>query len=222
MAECNRSGLYQPSMKMKTENRKASLRASSERIPLDQFTFQRGEKRLADRVFITVALRSHRGSNAFSPAALAKVVCSAGPPLIGVMDRLFRVPLLSGHVECVQHQFGAQVAWHRLADDSPAEGVEHDRQVQVARIGRHVGDVCHPEFVGPGGHEVTIDEVRSRPPPSPPSRRRGPLSAANSLQTRRFHQAMGALFADADALGPKLRACPTVPVGTSRSAQVFP
>ncbi|MCS3616486.1 hypothetical protein GGQ10_003066 [Salinibacter ruber] len=139
-----------------------------------------------------------------------------------MVNRLFGISLLGGHVQCFEHQLGPQMACHRPADDSPTERVEYDRQVQIASVGRHVGDVRHPEFVGPGGREVTIDEVRSRPSPSSSNRRRRPLSAAYAAKAGFFHQASDSLFADADVFGPKLRACPTGPVGASRSVVYLP
>lgn len=42
---------------------------------------------------------------------------------------------------------GAQVLAHRPADDPAAPDVQHHRQEEEARPGRHVGDVRHPEFI---------------------------------------------------------------------------
>jgi hypothetical protein len=47
--------------------------------------------------------------------------------LVGVMDHCGGAPLPQRHVQCFQHQLGAQMSRHRRAHDPTAEGVEHHR-----------------------------------------------------------------------------------------------
>ena len=69
-----------------------------------------------------------------------------------------------GHLERVEGEGGAQGARHPPAHDAPGEDVDDEGGVGEARPRRHVGDVGHPELVGPAGHEATIDQVgRSEP-----------------------------------------------------------
>ncbi|MCS3613450.1 hypothetical protein GGP63_002750 [Salinibacter ruber] len=119
------------------------------------------------------------------------------------MDRLFRVPLLSGHVECVQHQLGAQVACHRPADDSPAEGIEHDCEVEESGLGRNVSDVGHPQLVGTFRRKIAIYEVWDRMTSTSLNRRRGSFSPAYPTKTSLFHQTSDPVFTGGVAFGLK-------------------
>ena len=67
--------------------------------------------------------------------------------------------LLEGHVESVQDQAGAQVVGHGPPDDAPAEGIEHDGQVEEPGPGRDVGNVGDPQPVGCIRGEVPADQV---------------------------------------------------------------
>jgi len=53
-----------------------------------------------------------------------------------------------GHVDGIEDQLGAQVSGHRPADDSAAEHVHDDGQIEEALPGRQIGDVGHPQPVG--------------------------------------------------------------------------
>jgi len=55
--------------------------------------------------------------------------------------------LAGGHVQCFKHQLRAQVVGHFPADDLSAVGIDHDGQVQVSFLRRHIGDVSDPEFI---------------------------------------------------------------------------
>ena len=47
----------------------------------------------------------------------------------------------------------------RPADDEPGEGVENDAAVELALAGRVLGDVGHPELVGPVAAELAPNEI---------------------------------------------------------------
>ena len=62
---------------------------------------------------------------------------------VAVVDDRVRAALLSGHVQGVEHELGAQMPGHRPArpresGDPTAEPVEDDGQGHEARQGRHV------------------------------------------------------------------------------------
>ena len=93
----------------------------------------------------------HRFPNATERvlAALIRVVNHAGglaPP-----DR---------HLQCCQHQLGAQMRRHGPADHAPAPDVQDDSQVQEARPGRDVGDFGSPQLVRTVGLEPPLDQIR--------------------------------------------------------------
>ena len=50
----------------------------------------------------------------------------------------------------------------RPADNPPAERVEHDSAEHLALACRMLGDVRHPQLVGPLTHEHPVDEIVGR------------------------------------------------------------
>ena len=54
--------------------------------------------------------------------------------LVGMMDHPGGPPLRQRHVQCFEHQLGAQMSLHRPAHDPAAEGVEHDREIGVTPV----------------------------------------------------------------------------------------
>ena len=65
-----------------------------------------------------------------------------------------------GHVEGVCDQFASQVVGHGPADDATAEGVYDHREIEEARMGRHVSDVGDPQPIPDRSAEVPVDQVR--------------------------------------------------------------
>ena len=72
--------------------------------------------------------------------------------------------LPQSQVERLQHQFRTQMGFHRPADDSAAESVEHHREVKKPCPGRYVRDIGDPQPIGRGGDEVAFDQVGRRDP----------------------------------------------------------
>lgn len=95
---------------------------------------------------------------------------SAAPPegqrgglaaLVGVVDQPSGwLPAPAGHVEGVHHQLCPEVVGHRPADHLTREAIQHHGQLPPARPGRHLGDVGHPQRIGPLGGERAADQVR--------------------------------------------------------------
>ena len=71
--------------------------------------------------------------------------------------------LAKGHIQGVFDQFASQVVGHGPADDAATEGVYHHREVEEARMGRHIGDIGYPQPVPGRSAEVPVDQVRRLP-----------------------------------------------------------
>ena len=83
--------------------------------------------------------------------------------LVAVVDHLVRTALAKGHIQSVCDQFASQVVGHGPADDAATEGVYDHREVEEARMGRHIGDIGYPECVPFLCSDVPVDQVRSLP-----------------------------------------------------------
>ncbi len=92
------------------EDRHARLGPGFETTPVEQFAFERGEKTLAQGVVETVAHRAHRRPHAGLVAALAEGRRGVLAAVVGVMNHPRRPALSERHVQCRQHQFGAQMS----------------------------------------------------------------------------------------------------------------
>ena len=77
---------------------------------------------------------------------------------------------------------------------------QHDRQIEEAGPGRHVGDVGDPELVRFLGMKVPVDQIAGRPGPLVAEGRAGTLASADAGNACRFHQPLDPLAADMDAL----------------------
>src|SRR5713101_8323565 len=85
-----------------------------EAAAVEQFAFERGKEALAHRVIEAIA----EGERSVL-ATLVRMMNHGGGPT-----------LPEGQVERLQHQFRAQMGFHRSAHDFAAESVEHHRQVK--------------------------------------------------------------------------------------------
>ena len=151
-----------------------------------------------------------------------------------MVDDGVRAALLDGHVECVEHEFGAPALGHRPArpresGDSAAEHVEHDGQVQESRQGRHVepapagggGDVSHPQPVRGVGVELSFDEVRGRAGMGVAAGGTRPLAPAHAGQAGLAHHPSHPLAAYRRALLGQLglnARCPVASPGYARES----
>ncbi len=123
-------------------------------------------------------------------------------PVVGVHDRagLASVASPDGHLQGVDDELGTEVISDRPADDATREGIDHSRQVDLALCRRVLGDVAHPEGIGPVDGELAVDEVFARAPLRVTPGREVLLPAIDPLDPRLSHQALDALFSDVDAL----------------------
>ncbi len=82
-----------------------------------------------------VSDRPHGREQAGLPASFAEGDRGVLRALIGVMDEVFRPALLVRHLEGAEHEAGARVGGHGPADDTAAEGIQDDGQVEEAGPG---------------------------------------------------------------------------------------
>ena len=68
------------------------------------------------------------------------------------------------------------------AENASAEGVEHDGQIQGARLRRHAGDMP-PEFVGPRRRKVTTCEIGNGSPTVASDGRTGPIPPTDTCSS---------------------------------------
>ena len=70
--------------------------------------------------------------------------------LVAVVDDINRLALTDRHLQCRQHELGAQMRLDRPADDPTAERIEHDSEIQEASHRRDIRDVGDPELGNSG------------------------------------------------------------------------
>ena len=123
---------------------------------------------------------------------LRRPVESALAATIGVVHQPFQAAAAGpdGHLERVQGQVGAQRPGSLPADQEAAEGVDDKGHINKAGPGGDVGEVGHPQLVGPGCREVPRHQVgwprrghirRGRP---------ASLPAADACKVKLAHQAL--------------------------------
>jgi len=103
----------------------------------------------------------------------------------------------------------------RPADDEPGEGVQDDAAVELALSGRVLGDVGHPELVGPVAIEPAPDEVEGGDSANPCAL--GHLSRRQALDSELGHDRGDRVVADRDlAAVEELGGDPHRAVGAAR------
>jgi hypothetical protein len=137
--------------------------------------------------------------------------------LVGVMDHCGGSSLPQRHVQCFQHQLGAQMSRHRPADDPAAEGVEHHREIQESCPGRDVGDVSHPQAIRSGCDEVAIDQIGCRTRVAISDRGGYPLAPAHAGQACCPHQSRHSLATHLDSSSRQFGVDARHTVGSARA-----
>ena len=79
------------------------------------------------------------------------------------MDHSIGSTLAKGHIQGVFDQFASQMVGHGPADHAATEGVYDHREVEEARMGRHVGDIGYPQPVSGRSGEVPVDQIGRHP-----------------------------------------------------------
>src|SRR6266536_3014282 len=169
-----------------------------EAAAIEELALQGGEEAFSHRVVVAVAYRAARGSDVHLSAALAEGKSGVLTPVIGMMNDIFRPPLIVSHLERVEDKRRLEVRCHRPADDASAEGIEHHGEIEKASPRRNVGDVGHPELVGSISGELPLDQItrfgllRSAP------RCNGVRPAAHATYATQLHHPGYSLLADTE------------------------
>ena len=69
-------------------------------------------------------------------------------------------PGVEGLLERIEGEIGAQRTGHAPAHDPSRKDIDDESHVDEAAPGGDVGEVGHPQLVGPCRHELAVDEVR--------------------------------------------------------------
>src|ERR1043166_1673654 len=137
------------------EKRLADLSGILESAAVDQLQFERAPEGLHCGVVITVGLAAHRGNHLRGLQCLAIFQAGVLHAAVGVEDKAHgRLPVTQGHIERAEYQRCVDVLAHRPADNPPTVKVHNGSDVDPARGTAHVGDVGHPELIGPAGNRL--------------------------------------------------------------------
>src|SRR5437660_3433695 len=168
-------------------------------LAIDDLAPELREEALAHGVLVAIAHTAHRRPDAGLATAPAEGERRVLAALIRVMNHLGRSALRDGHVERGQDELGAEVGFHRPADDPATPRVEHDGEIQEAGPRRDVRDVRDPQPIGAGRRELAVDEIRGRPRRLVAHRRVERFPTAHALHAGGPHEPGDALAADLEA-----------------------
>ncbi len=96
-------------------------------------TYECCEETLGHGVVVAVTDGAHRRQDTGLAAALGEVDRSVLAALVAVVDDAVGTVLPQRHVQRAANEFALQVCRHAPAGDTPAEHIEHDRQVDKVR-----------------------------------------------------------------------------------------
>src|SRR5256712_2199624 len=147
------------------EDGAARVGLRAEGFTIEQLALERREEALAHGVVVGIAHTAHRRPDAGLATATAEGERRVLAALIRVMNHRGRSALCDGHVERGQDELGAEMGFHRPADDAATPRVEHDGEIQKAGPRRDVRDVRDPPSIGAGRRELAVDEIRGGPRP---------------------------------------------------------
>ena len=140
----------------------SSWRAGAPDAVTDQLGLEAVDERLGERVVVRVADRADRGEQAVVVEGLGVVVraiLAAGVAVMNELDVGAGPALGECHPQRVEHEVGAHVLGELPADDPAAVDVDHEGEEDDALPAAQVGEIHAPELVGPGGHELALDEI---------------------------------------------------------------
>src|SRR6266446_3718658 len=126
------------------EDGEARVGLRAEAFAIEQLALERREEALAHGVVVGIAYTAHRRPDASLATAAAEGERRVLAALIRVMNHRGRSALRDGHVERGQDELGAEMGFHRPADDAATPRVEHDGEIQEAGPRRDVRDVLAP------------------------------------------------------------------------------
>src|ERR1700730_14679930 len=202
------------------KDRQLRLDLRAKVAPIEQLTFQRGEKRFGHGVVVRISDRTNGWHDAHFAAALAEGEARVLRAVIGMMNHSVLGPALcERHVDGREHQLSFQMIFHRPADDFARACIQHDRQKQKPRPRRNIGNISHPEPIELVDLKVPIDQIRREIRVNIDHRGAHEAPARHPAQARRTHQARDALFTDVNVvIVGELRMDPRHAVGFARAA----
>jgi hypothetical protein len=82
-------------------------------------------------------------------------------PLIGVLDRACCwLPVPERHLRRIYDELGSQMSRHRPSDESAGVSVQHERRIEEASSGLHIGCVRYPDPISSRTPAVRADWIR--------------------------------------------------------------
>ena len=130
----------------------------------DEFGLVQRVERLGHRVIVGIPDRPDRSHD----AGLGEPLGVADRPVLDspvrMVDQVGQVgaDVLSApdpHLQRIQRQIGVESRGQLPADDPAGEHVEHERRVHPPAMGRHIGQVGHPQLVRCRRGEVAVHQV---------------------------------------------------------------
>src|SRR5687767_3119547 len=128
----------------KREDCHASFSMALKSTPIEQLTFQRGEKALAHRIVIAISNRPHRDSDLPLMTPIAKGHRGVWRALVRVMNHLARTTLTTRHIQGIQDQLGTHMMGHRPPHYTAAKDIEHHRQIEKPDERGDIRDIGDP------------------------------------------------------------------------------
>ncbi len=121
------------------------------------FPFQQLEEAFCDRVVMTVPTAAHAGLQVVPGQEQLPLAAGELRSLIG-MDHhhCLRFAPPDGRKLGLQRQVGRHAGLCGPADHAPREEINHNCQIKPALMGLDIGDVCHPDLVGPINCELPV------------------------------------------------------------------
>src|SRR5512142_576202 len=108
----------------------------------------------------------------------------------------------AGHLDRVEHHWGAHVARDAPADDHPRERIDDEAHVRHPGPGRDEREVRHPQPVGLAGAELALDQVGVTAGAAVPARRSDPLGPPGALDPGLAHEPPRLITPDIDSRAP--------------------
>ena len=126
----------------------------------DAFPFQKLEEALGDGIFMALAASAYSGFQIMLAEKRLPLAAGELGTLIEMHhDLASGLASPDGHQQSLQSELCLHARLCRPADDTAREQVDDEALVQPAFMGLDVGDVGHPDLIGPGRLEPLLEPV---------------------------------------------------------------
>ena len=161
---------------------------------MDAFAFETAEEVLGNSVVIGIASAGHTLPDTEFGKALPVSTGGILYAAIRVEDEA-RIGLASvdGRVESGESKVGVDMIGEGVADDLLCAKVFHNGAIEPAFVGRDVGDIADPGFVGSVKRKLAHEQIRSDGMRVPGIRSRLVIAFAYGGNTQFIHQTVDAL-----------------------------